>query len=206
MSAALLFPFDTANETLPRKKFTREEVERLTADGYFEGQRYELIDGDLIDKMGQKPPHAVAIQNLLDILFLIFGVGFIRCQSSLDVSDADRERNEPEPDIAVTEHSKTHYLDHHPSGEECLLVAEVSDTTLRSDLTRKAALYARAGVREYWVLDLNGRRLVVHRQPRDGGYRTIQFFNESDTLSLEDRTEIIHVAELLPPTALDTAR
>ena len=65
MSAALLFPFDTANETLPRKKFTRQEVEHLTAEGFFEGQRYELIDGDLIDKMGQKPPHAVAIQNLL---------------------------------------------------------------------------------------------------------------------------------------------
>ena len=84
--------------------------------------------------MGQKPPHAVAIQNLFDVLFLIFGVGFIRCQLSLDVSDADRERNEPEPDIVVTERSKTHYLDHHPRGEECLLVAEVSDTTLQIGL------------------------------------------------------------------------
>jgi Uma2 family endonuclease len=206
MSAALLFPFDTADETLPRKKFTRQEVEHLTAEGFFEGQRYELIDGDLIDKMGQKPPHPFAIQTFFEVLVRIFGFGFVRGQSSLDVSDADRERNEPEPDIVVTEHAKTHYLDHHPRGEECLLVAEVSDTTLRLDLTRKAGLYARAGVREYWVLDLKGRRLVVHRRPRDGGYRSIQFFNESDNVSLEDRTEIISVAELLPPTAPDTAQ
>ncbi len=206
MSAALLFPFDTANETLPRKKFTRQEVEHLTAEGFFEGQRYELIDGDLIDKMGQKPPHPFAIQTFFEVLVRIFGFGFVRIQSSLDVSDADRERNEPEPDIAVTERSKTHYLDHHPRGEECLLVAEVSDTTLRSDLTRKAALYARAGVREYWVLDLKGRRLVVHRQPRDGVYRSIQFFNESDNVSLEGRAEIISVSELHPPTAPDKAK
>jgi Uma2 family endonuclease len=204
MSAALLLPFDTVDEPLPRKKFTRAEVERLSADGYFEGQRYELIGGDLIDKMGQKPPHAVAIQNLFDVLFLIFGIGFIRGQSSIDVADADRDRNEPEPDIVVTKRPKTHYLDHHPRGEECLLVAEVSDTTLRSDLTRKAALYARAGVREYWVLDLKGRRLVVHRHPRDGAYHSVQFFSESECVSLEGRTEIVRVAELLPPTALDT--
>jgi Uma2 family endonuclease len=206
MSAALLFPFDTANEALPRKKFTRQEVEHLTAEGFFEGQRYELIDGDLIDKMGQKPPHPFAIQTFFEVLVRIFGFGFVRSQSSLDVSDADRERNEPEPDIAVTERSKTHYLDHHPRGEECLLVAEVPDTTLRSDLTRKAALYARASVREYWVLDLNGRRLVVHRHPHDGAYHSVQFLSESEIVSLEDRTEIIHVAELLPPTAPDTAR
>ncbi len=206
MSAALLFPFDTANEALPRKRFTRQEVEYLITEGILEGQRYELIDGDLIDRMGRKPPHTVAIQNLFDLLFGIFGVGFVRGQSSLDVSDGDRERNEPEPDIVVTERAKTHYLDHHPRGEECLLVAEVSDTTLRSDLTRKSALYARAGVREYWVLDLKGRRLVVHRHPHDGAYHSVQFFSESEILSLEGRTEIIRVAELLPPTAPDTAR
>jgi Uma2 family endonuclease len=206
MSAALLVPFDATDEVPLRKKFTRREVEYLIAEGVLEGQRYELIDGDLIDRMRRKPPHAVAIQNSFDVLFLIFGVGFVRGQSSLDVSDADRERNEPEPDIVVTERAKTHYLDHHPRGEECVLVAEVSDTTLRSDLTRKAALYARAGVREYWVLDLKGRCLIVDRHPHDGAYHSVQFFSESEILSLEGRTEIIRVAELLPPTVPDTAQ
>ncbi len=160
MSAALLFPFDTANETLPRKKFTRQEFERLTVEGFFEGQHYELIDGDLIDKMGQKPLHMVGIQLLFKVLARIFGLDFIRGQGSMEVSDADRERSVPEPDVAVTAAPMTEYLNRHPRGEECVLVAEVSDTTLGSDLTRKAALYAGASVREYWVLDLNGRRLA----------------------------------------------
>ena len=55
MSTALLFPFDSAKDALPRKKFTRKDVELMTAYDFFEGQRYELINGDVIDKVGQKP-------------------------------------------------------------------------------------------------------------------------------------------------------
>jgi hypothetical protein len=54
-----LFPFDAAVAALPRKRFTRDEVTRLREAGFFEGQRYELIDGDLFDKRGQNPPPAV---------------------------------------------------------------------------------------------------------------------------------------------------
>jgi Uma2 family endonuclease len=206
MSAALLFPFDAANETLPRKKFTRQEVEHLTAEGFFEGQRYELIDGDLIDKMGQKPPHMVGIQLLLKVLARIFDFDFIRCQGSIEASDADSERSVPEPDVVVTSAPLTGYLNRHPRGHECVLVAEISDTSARFDLTRKAALYARACVREYWLLDLKSRRLIVHRHPHDGAYHSVQFFSESEIVSLEGRTEAIRVAELLPPTAPDTAQ
>jgi Uma2 family endonuclease len=202
MSAALL-PLDTADETLPRKKFTRAEVERLTNYGFFEGQRYELIDGDLIDKMGQKPPHMVGIQLLLKVLARIFDLDFIRCQGSIEASDADSERSVPEPDVVVTAAPLTGYLNRHPRGNECVLVAEISDTSARFDLTRKAALYARAVVPEYWVVDLKGRRLVIHRHPRNGIYNSVQFFSESECISLEGRTEIIRVAELLPPTVPD---
>ena len=156
--------------------------------------------------MGQKPPHMFGIQLLVKVLARMFGLDFIRGQGAMEVSDADRERSVPEPDVAVTAAPMTEYLNRHPRGEECVLVAEVSDTTLGSDLTRKAALYAKASVREYWVLGLNGRRLVVHRHPHDGAYHSVQFFSESEVVSLEDRTEIIRVAELLPPTAPDTAR
>jgi Uma2 family endonuclease len=206
MHAALLLPFDMAEEMLPRKRFTRREVERLTTEGFFDGQRYELIDGDLIDKMGQNPPHMVGIQLLFKVLAKIFGLDSIRGQGSIEASDADREHSVPEPDVAVTTAPLTAYLNRHPRGEECVLVCEVSDTTLRSDLTHKAALYARANVPEYWVLDLKGRRLVIHRHPRNGIYNSVQFFSESECVSLEGRTEIIRVAELLPPTAPDTAQ
>jgi Uma2 family endonuclease len=204
MSAALLLPFDTANETLPRKKFTRAEMERLTAEGFFEGQRYELINGDLIDKMGQKPQHGSTIQRLMAALLKCFDPFRIRIQMAMDVAPADSNLSVPEPDLVVLREWKPDYDVRYPRGNECILVVEVSDTTVRSDLTQKAALYARAVVPEYWVLDLKGRRLVIHRHPRDGAYNFVQFFSESESVSLEGRTEIICVAELLPTTAPGT--
>ncbi len=203
MSAAILPPLETAAETLPRKKFTREEVEHLTDYGFFEGQRYELIDGDLIDKMGQKPLHGSSVGRLMTSLLKFFQPPLVRVQMSLEVAAADRQRSIPEPDIAVLESWKSDYDRRYPRGDECLLVAEVSDTTIRFDLTRKAALYANAGVPEYWVLDLTRRQLIVHRGPRNGAYSSLQIFGESDSVSLENRTEIIAVADLLP-TAPDT--
>jgi Uma2 family endonuclease len=81
-----------------------------------------------------------------------------------------------------------------------MLVVEVSDSSAAFDLSRKAALYAEAGVPEYWVLELGRRRLVVHRQPDGAEYRLRQFFSEPDTVTLENRAENIPVTQLLPGT------
>ena len=62
-------------------------------------------------------------------------------------------------------------------------MVEVSDSTLRFDLTVKAALYARAGIIEYWVLDINGRRLIVHRDPTPTGYRSVVAYGESEKVT-----------------------
>src|ERR1051325_11198506 len=101
MSAAPLLPFQAAADALPRKRFTREEVEHLTETGFFEGQRYELIDGDLFDKMGQNPPHAFTIRRLSAALSRIFSQVLLQIQLPIEVSGADRERSLPEPDLAV---------------------------------------------------------------------------------------------------------
>jgi Uma2 family endonuclease len=193
MSATPLLPsFET------RKRFTREEVDRLTETGFFEGFRYELIDGDLIDKMGQNPPHAHSIQLALRWLASIFGTDRIRVQLPMEASPADRERSLPEPDLAVVAEDKPEFAKRHPGGDELLLAIEVAYTSVTFDLSRKAVLYAAAGVPEYWVLDLTRRILVVHRQPSPAGYRLSQWFTESDMVSLEDRAETVRVSELMP--------
>jgi len=208
MSAALLPPFETSPETPPRKRFRREEVERLTEAGAFEGQRVELIDGDLIDKMGQKPPHAATIRRLADLLQRFFDGGRVQVQLPVEVSGRDGETSLPEPDISVLAGADPEHENRHPRGDECLLVIEVSDASARFDLGRKAVLYANAGVREYWVIDLNRRVVVAHRQPEGSTYRLIQQFLERDSISLEGRAESIRVNEILPPesTAPDTVR
>jgi Uma2 family endonuclease len=68
--------------------------------------------------------------------------------------------------------------------EDILLAVEVADTTLGFDLTTKAALYARAGIPEYWVLDVNGRRMIVHRDPQDGRFRSVIAYTSDERISL----------------------
>lgn len=182
-----------------RKRFTREEVDRLAETGVFAGQRYELIDGDLIDKMGQNPPHVSAIQRLLECLAMFFAVGIIRVQHPMEAAPGDRERSLPEPDVAVLRERNLEHQRRHPRGDEMLLVIEVSDTTTAFDRTRKATLYARAGVPEYWVLDLNGRMLVVHRETDGTQYRQTFLHTPEETVSLPGRSETIRVADILPP-------
>src|SRR5437870_1324506 len=117
MSAAILLPPDLVIEPLPRKRFTREEVDRLTYEGFFDGQRYELIDGDLIDKMGQKPPHASAIRRINTWLLKVFGAARIQTQLPVEASGKDRERSLPEPDLAVFAEEKAEYDRRHPRGD-----------------------------------------------------------------------------------------
>ncbi len=130
--------------------------------GIFAGQRFELIDGELIDKIGQKPAHASTTLRCLELLAAIFGLARVRVQMPNEAGLADRESSVPEPDIAVLAKAKPDFSQRHPGGKELTLLIEVSDTTLRHDSSRKRDLYARAGVPEYWVLDIKGRRLLVH--------------------------------------------
>ncbi len=182
---------------LPRKRFTRSEVEAMEQAGLFAGQRFELIDGDLIDKMGQNPPHAIAIQRLLEIFVRLFGFQRVRGQSPMETT-ADRERSLPEPDVAVVREAKSDYGKRHPNGSETVLVIEVADTTLKPDLTAKRDLYARARVAEYWVVDLNGRRLIVHRDldVAEAAYSNIQSYSELEEVALAGHS--ILVASMLP--------
>jgi Uma2 family endonuclease len=198
MSSQTLLETSVTREAPPRKRFTRREVEAMGESGLFDGQRYELIDGDLIDKMGQKPRHSSAIQLLLEWLATFLRVGLIRVQLPIEAAGEDREWSEPEPDISVLVELKPEYEARHPRGEELLLVVEVADSSVGFDLTRKATLYAKAGVPEYWVLDLIRRMLVVHRQPDGTQYRDIHMYSEDDVVSMEGRAEKVRVASILP--------
>jgi Uma2 family endonuclease len=182
-----------------RVRWTRTQYEAMREIGVLTG-RHELIDGEILSKSGQKPLHSVALTLVLQYLVSLFGALHLRIQTTIDVAGADRAYNEPEPDAAVTVHPAGAYSDHHPGPDDLLLVIEVSDTTLRFDRTTKAALYARAGVREYWVLDLGGRALFVHRQPQGAEYAEIIRYGADEEVAPLARPESpVVVAALLPP-------
>src|ERR1700683_4857843 len=96
--AAQLLP--VIPETVARKRFTRDEFHRMEESGILEG-RYELIEGDPIEKMGQNPPHANALRLMCAWLAACFGMERLSVQLPIEVAPGDQQRSEPEPDIAV---------------------------------------------------------------------------------------------------------
>ena len=165
----------------PRKRWTRDECAALESAGV-ELQRYELIEGELIRKMGKHHRHMRAMLRLCIWLRAVFGELAIVQEHSIDVSPEDTPSSEPEPDAIVLARSGLEFFSN-PRPDDIRLLVEVSGSTLAFDLTTKAALYARAPIAEYWVLDLNSRRMIVHRDPAQGKYTSISAYSEEEFLS-----------------------
>lgn len=181
----------------PRKKWSREECQALDRAGVVDLQRYELIEGELLRKMSKNLPHMRALRLLLTWLEDLFGSNSVMPESSIDVSPEDNPTSWPEPDVIVLTCS-VRDLDDRVRPDQIRLVAEISDSTLAFDLDVKSRLYARAGIPEYWVLDIKGRRLIVHRKPVEGQYCSIAAYaSEEFVASLAAPSSSIRVVDLL---------
>jgi len=167
----------------PRKLWTRSEYDELSSSGSLNGQRLELIEGELINKMGKKRPHVNSLTLLRGWLEGVFGVRLVNSEAPIDVAPEDNPSNEPEPDLIVLKRDLSHFTSENPRPQDLQLVVEVSDSTLGFDLTTKAALYARAGITEYWVLDVGGRRMIVHRDPQAGRYGSVAAYGEEESVA-----------------------
>ena len=174
----------TAPLAPPRKVWTRAECEALEERGLLTGQHLELIEGELINKMGKKLPHVSAVTLLKAWLVGVFGIPFVIQEAPVDVAPEDNPTNEPEPDIIVLKREVRSFApDEHFQPDDLHLVVEVADSTLRFDRTVKARLYARAQIAEYWVVDVKRQRLIVHRDPDEGAYHSILAFGPDETVS-----------------------
>jgi Uma2 family endonuclease len=141
----------------------RVEYDRLVALGTFDGERVELIAGELRRMSPIGPPHSDTVDRLAELLVLaLAGRARVRVQGSF-AADA---LSEPEPDVSVL--PLRDYGAAHP--HEAHLIIEVADSSLKYDRQEKAQLYAECGVPDYWVVNLVERVVEVHRQPRAGRY------------------------------------
>jgi Uma2 family endonuclease len=143
------------------RRWRRVEYERLIEAGFFPpGDRVELLGGHLIVAEPQGSGHFAAIRAVEEALRAAFGRGWeVRGQGPLALDD----ESEPEPDVAVVPGSFLDYRLQHPSRPA--LVVEVSDSSLTLDREHKGSVYARAGVADYWIVNLVDRVLEVHREP-----------------------------------------
>jgi Uma2 family endonuclease len=176
-------PYRPVSAEPARKRWTRTECEALETTGLLNDQKLELVDGELISKMGKNRPHVNALIFVQGWLIRVFGWEFINPETPIDVAPEDNPTNEPQPDIIVLKRPSREFKNANPQPADLHLVVEVSDTSLGFDLTKKAALYARAGIVEYWVLDVAARRLVVHRGPAGGQYTAVAVYGEQETIA-----------------------
>ena len=148
-------------------RFTTDEYHRLAESGAFEDlPAVELIDGLLVRKEVKSREHEQAIEWLSRYLFS--GVDDERCSVRV-ASPLTLDTSEPEPDLSVV--ARIAARPYHPA--TAALAIEVSVASLRRDLDVKRIIYARALVAQYWVVDLAGGRVVVHRGPRGDGYEQV---------------------------------
>jgi Uma2 family endonuclease len=167
----------------PRKRWTRVEHEALYDSGVLNEQRLELVEGELVDKMGKNQPYVIALVLLQGWLVGVFGLHRVAPEAPIDVAPQDSPTNEPEPDLIVLRRDLSHFTKEKPRPDDLDLVVEIADSTLFFDLTTKAALYARAGILDYWVLDVAGRRMIVHRDPQGGRYLSIVVYSNEETVT-----------------------
>jgi len=165
---------------LERWHFNVDQYYRLAEVGVLQpDDRVELIEGEIIKMRPIGSPHAACVKRASYVLRDALGDRAI-----VSVQDPVRlnEFSEPIPDIALLRPRKDFYADHHPTPAEVLLIIEVSDTTILSDRNVKVPLYARAGIPETWLVNLNKNQIEVYYHLSEGRYEEFAKFKAGDTI------------------------
>ena len=149
-----------AQAPLTLRRWKRSEYDRLVELGVFEGEPLELIGGQLVVAEPQYPYHASAISAADYAIRAVLPAGWtVRLQAPISLDD----ESEPEPDVVVVQGRPTDYRHAHPARPA--LTIEVADSSVTFDRQHKGSLYARAGLPEYWIVNLVDRVLEVYRDP-----------------------------------------
>ena len=183
-------------------RWTRHQYDRLIEHGLLdEDDPIELLDGLLLVKEPQASPHRTSIILTAKALERAFGEGwFVQTQSPIVLDD----RSEPEPDVCVVRGSPRDYVESHP--RRPVLVVEVAQSGLRLARGRKAVVYARARITDYWIVNLVDRVLEVHREParpgtarRAWGYLAIETLGADASITpIAAPDALVRVADVLP--------
>jgi len=177
---------------LPVHPFTVDDVHEMVRVGIIDPDAHvELLDGVLAEMSPQSRPHAYALRRLTALA----GPAAAAAGLELNVQcplDVGSDITLPEPDIAI---APVAGRDEYASA--AVLVVETGVTSVRYDLGRKADIYASAGVPDYWVLDVQRRMLVVHREPVDGCYANVRTLGALETVGAVALDLAVPVASLL---------
>ncbi|MFN9888998.1 MAG: Uma2 family endonuclease [Pseudanabaena sp.] len=191
MTAQLVTPSFTSNI----HKFTVQQYHLMHEAGVFtEGDRYELINGEIREMSPIGIKHAVCVAKTARLLQITLGDQvFVWVQNPIIL----RNHSEPQPDLAILKWRDDFYASALPTPEDILLIIEVADSTIAYDRDVKMPLYAANGVPEMWLFDLNQQTIEGYSQPSASGYKRSQRYEQGDTLSLLAFPEVVFNWEAL---------
>lgn len=166
-----------------RRLFTSDEYCRMVEVGILtDRDRVELIRGEIVHKMTTGPRHIAFVDNLTELLVLrLAGRTRVSVQNALVVSDD----SVPEPDLKVLRRRALSYKQRHASAEDALLLIEVADSSLAWDRSTKLALYAEAGIAEYWIVNCPAESIEIYRRPERDRYLDVRRVQGAETISLQ---------------------
>ena len=162
-------------------RFSVEQYQKMIEAGVLtDDDKIELLEGYLVPKMSRNAPHDGTMEFITSTLFPLLPIGWrFRSQSAVVCSDS-----QPEPDIAVARGDTRTFFTRHPRADEIGLAIEVSDSSLMRDRIDKARIYARAGIVEYWIVNLVDRQIKVHTLPVGESYTNVQNYTAGQSLPL----------------------
>jgi Uma2 family endonuclease len=182
--------------------FTVDEYHEMIDAGVFVGKpKCELVQGVILEKPVPGPPHSKSTQRLLRRLTPLFPESdwVVGIQDAITLPDS-----EPEPDFFAATGPESKYDTRHPGPKDLVLVIEVADSSLGFDRGTKMAAYAAAKIVQYWIINVQDRRVEVYTQPKGGkspGYKTRTAYGPDDSVPVViagKRVGTIAVKELLP--------
>lgn len=165
---------------LLKRHFTVEEYHRMAQAGILsEDDRVELVEGEIVEMVPIGSRHAACVGRLTALFSAVQTGGIVWVQNPIRLG----EHSEPQPDLTLLRPRGDFYASGHPGPQDVLLVVEVAETSADADREVKVPLYARAGIAEVWLVDLEQDVVDVFRDPSQEGYRTISQHRRGDSLA-----------------------
>lgn len=185
------------NQTLKLRQITVAEYDLMIESGVFdENDQIELLNGVIIEKMPKGTKHA-ALNDIVATRFIneLGQKVYVRNQNPIWLD----KFSEPEPDIVLATPPVEKYFENHPTPDEILLILEVADSTLSYDRITKGEAYARAGIRQYILLNVQEKTLEDYREPGADGFQSKQTYRSGQSFNLVAFPEtLFQVKDFLP--------
>ncbi len=186
-------------DTIQRRLFTTDEYHVMLEAGILhEDDRVELIEGEILEMAPIGSFHVGGVNRLNALFTSLLGSRAVVSVQNPVVLD---NYSEPEPDLVILRFRADYYASALPTPSDVLLLVEVADSSLKFDRDVKAGLYARHGVPEVWLQDIEHSALLVHRNPSPEGYRDVRIFRRGEQVSpLELPDLTLEVDAILGPS------